>query len=491
MDQNRSWQKPLYGPRSVALVGASKAPQKWGFHLLLNVVKGGYGGRIYPVNPVEREILGLRTYPSMDQIPEPVDLAVLVVPPSKILQVIGECGRNGSKVGVVITAGFGEVDQKGRTLERDMAGLARSVGMRLVGPNCQGVVTLGGCTLYAHMPPQFPRSGPVGVVSQSGNLATSMIESGIAMGLGFSRIISSGNEADLQTPDFLASLAEDPQTEVILSYLEGVKEGKAFAQSVEGIAARKPLLLIKAGQTEAGVKAAYSHTGALSGADHLFDGFFRQTGVIRAETIEEMIDMALALTTQPLPRGRRVGIVTLGGGWGVLAADYCAKAGLTIETLPQSMLESLDEILPPWWNRLNPVDMVAGYRKGDLIRSMDLFLSSERFDGVILLGLGWRSVRGGFLKRCAAHLEDGMEAAGREWIEEEVKILTDLQDLGKKYAKPILLASDMLQSIPGFESSLQNRKVAAYPSLRRAINAYMGLVRRYEFLNERSASRNR
>ncbi len=490
MDQDFSWQKALYEPRSVAVVGASKAPQKWGFHLLLNVVKGGYRGRVYPVNPVEREILGLRTYSSIDQIPEPVDLAILVVPPSNILQVIGKCGRNGAKAGVVITAGFGEVDQRGRALEREMTSLARSMGMRLVGPNCQGVVTLGGCALYAHMPPQFPRCGPVGVVSQSGNLATSMIESGIAMGLGFSRIISSGNEADLQTPDFLASLAEDPQTEVILSYLEGVKGGKAFAQTVEGIAARKPLLMIKAGQTEAGVKAAYSHTGALSGADHLFDGFFRQTGVIRAETIEEMIDMALALTTQPLPRGRRVGIVTLGGGWGVLAADYCAKAGLTIEDLPQSVLESLDEILPPWWNRLNPVDMVAGYRKGDLIRSIDLFLNSDRFDGVILLGLGWRSVRGGFLKSCAARPEDGMEAAGRDWIEEEVKIFTDLQDLGKKYAKPILLASDMLQSIPGFESSLQNRKVAAYPSLRRAINAYMGLVRRYEFLNERSTKRN-
>ncbi len=485
MDQNRSWQKALYEPRSIALVGASKAPQKWGFHLLLNVVKGGYGGGIYPVNPVEGEILGLRTYPSVDQIPEPVDLAVLVVPPSKILQVIEECGRNGTKVGVVITAGFGEVDQKGRNLEKEMTSLAKSCGMRLVGPNCQGVVTLGGCALYAHMPPQFPRSGPVGVVSQSGNLATSMIESGIAMGIGFSRIISSGNEADLQTPDFLGSLAEDPQTEVILSYLEGVKNGRAFGRTAGEAAARKPLLLIKAGQTEAGVKAAFSHTGALSGADHLFDGFFRQTGVIRVETIEEMIDMTLALTTQPLPHGRGVGIVTLGGGWGVLAADYCAKAGLTIEALPQSMLESLDEILPPWWNRLNPVDMVAGYRKGDLIRSIDLFLSSPRFDGVILLGLGWRSVRGGFLKSCAGHSEDGMEAAGRDWIEEEIKIFTDLQDLGKKYAKPILLASDMLRSIPGFESSLQNRKVAAYPSLRRAINAYMGLVKRYEFLNQK------
>ena len=477
-----SWRQALFEPRSVALVGASRDPQKWGFNLLFNVVKGGFPGRIYPVNRREKEILGIKAYPSISEIPEPVDLAILVVPPSDILSVIRECGKNGAKVGVVITAGFGEVDRRGKGLEEEMTALAGSLGMRLMGPNCQGIVSIGERPLYAHMPPQFPRSGPVGVVSQSGNLATSLIEMGIKAGLGFSRVISSGNEADLQTPAFLEALAEDDRTEVILSYLEGVKDGREFAKAARKASARKPVLMVKGGQTEEGIKAAFSHTGALSGADVLYDGLFKQAGVIRAETIEEMIDMAAAFSTQPLPRGRRVGIITLGGGWGVLAADYCAKAGLIIGELPGNMVEALNQVLPPWWNRINPVDMVAGYRKGDLNRSMELFLDSEQFDGVILLGLGWRAVRGGFLKSWSMDAEDGMEAAGQDWIDEEERILGQVQDLGRKYGKPILLASDVIQHTPGVEERIRERKVAAYPTLLRAVKAYLGLVKRYEAL---------
>lgn len=481
--KSESWQKALFEPESVAIVGASKDPKKWGFHLLFNIIKGGYPGRIYPINPREKEILGFKAFPSMTQVPEPVDQVILVVPPRRILDVLEECGRNGAMVGVVITAGFGEVNREGKKLEEEMVALARGLGMRLVGPNCQGVVSTGECPLYAHMPPQFPHPGPAGVVSQSGNLATSLIEAGRLAGLGFSRVVSSGNEADLQTIDFMEALAEDPQTEVVLSYLEGIKDGRKFFQAARTISLKKPLLVVKAGQTEAGVKAAFSHTGALSGADDLFNGLCQQAGIIRMETIEEMIDLTTALISQPLPQGRRVGIVTLGGGWGVLSADYCSKAGLIIGDLSKEMVRSLDEILPPWWNRINPVDMVAGYRKGDLIRSIELFLESKNFDGVLLLGLGWRAVRGGFLRTWALTPEDAMEDAGRDWIEEEERIVTDLRNLGRKYGKPILLASDVIQYTPGFKGAILNRRVAAYPSLPRAVKAYLGLVKRYEILH--------
>ena len=188
-------------------------------------------------------------------------------------KIIQECGRNGTKVGVVITAGFGEVDRKGKSAEEEMVALARSLGMRLVGPNCQGIVSTWNSSLYAHMPPQFPPTGPLGVVSQSGNLATSLIEAGRQLGIGFSRIISSGNEADLQTPDFLEFLAEDPKTEVILSYLEGLKDGRKFFQTASKVSVKKPFLMVKAGQTEAGVKAAFSHTGALAGSAGLSAAF--------------------------------------------------------------------------------------------------------------------------------------------------------------------------------------------------------------------------
>jgi acyl-CoA synthetase (NDP forming) len=328
------------------------------------------------------------------------------------------------------------------------------------------------------------------MVSQSGNLATSIIELANPMYLGFSRIISSGNEADLQTIDFLEYLAEDPQTEVILSYLEGIKNGEEFIRTAKKASSQKPLVMVKADRTEAGIKAAFSHTGALTGFDELFDGLCQQMGIVRAETLEEMVDIAAALVTQPLPRGNRVGILTLGGGWGVLAADYCAKAGLILPDLSQEMVRTLDEVLPPWWNRINPVDMVAGYRKGDLIQSLELFLSSKQFDGVLMLGLGWRVIRGSFLRTSARTPEDGMEMAGRDWIEEEQKIFSDLQELGRKYEKPILLASDMVHLIPGYAGSLRNRRVAAYPSLQRAVKAYAGLLKRYEFLQRRSRNIN-
>lgn len=479
---DKNFWEAFFHPRSVAVVGASRDPQKWGFTLLFNILKGGYKGRVFPVNPREKEILGLPVYTNMAHIPDPVDLAILVVPPAGILPVIQDCGKNGVKAGILITAGFGESGKRGKALEREMTAIAESFGIRLMGPNCQGIVSTEGASLYAHMPPQFPPPGPVGVVSQSGNLATSFITAGEDIGIGFSRIISSGNEADLQTTDFLEALAEDPGTEVILSYLEGVRDGRKLLEKTKEASRKKPFIIVKAGQTEAGVKAAFSHTGALSGSDALFEALFTQAGAIRAETIEEAIDLSMALISQPLPKGKRVGVVTLGGGWGVLAADYCAKAGLIVEELSSKMIKGLDKVLPPWWNRLNPVDMVAGYRKGDLITTLELFLKSDRFDGVLMLGLGWRTVRGNLLIADARNPEDGMAAAGRDWVEEEKKIFTEVQELGRRYDKPILLASDVIRDIPSLAEGVRARRVAAYPTLVRAVKAYWGLVRRSEIV---------
>jgi len=286
-------------------------------------------------------------------------------------------------------------------------------------------------------------------------------------------------------------LADDPATEVVLSYLEGVKDGRAFIGKAKEVSRQKPFIIVKAGQTEAGVRAAFSHTGALSGSDELFRALFSQAGVIRAETIEEAIDLAAALVSQPLPKGRRVGVVTLGGGWGVLAADYCTKAGLLVEELSPNMIRGLSQVLPSWWNRMNPVDMVAGYRKGDLITTLELFLKSARFDGVLMLGLGWRTVRGNLLIAEAQGPEDGMAAAGRDWVEEEKKIFAEVQDLGRRYGKPILLASDVIREIPSLSESVRDRRAAAYPTLARAVKAYWGLVKRSKIAGGFKDSRGR
>lgn len=472
----------LFQPRSVAIVGTSQDPQKWGFHILLNVLKGQYTGRVFAVNPRGSEILGVRVYPSIAQIPEPVDLAVLVAPPADIMKILGDCGQKGINAAIVITAGFGELGENGRAIQDEMVRLARALGIRLVGPNCQGVVSPDPFRLYAQMPSFFPPAGGVSFVSQSGNVITSLLSLSVNQGMGLRHVISSGNEADLTTIDFLESFLADPGTKVILSYLEGVREGRDFFRRIRPVAKKKPLLMLKAGQTEAGVKAAKSHTGSLSGVDPLFNGLCRQAGIIRLETIEEMVDLALALSTQPLPRGRRVGIITLGGGWGVLGADYCVKAGLIVEDLPEELIRALDQVLPPWWNRMNPIDTVAGYRKGDILQTLELFLQSDRFDGVLILGFGWRVARGSLLKAEAKDPGDPMARAGEDWIAEDMQSFDAFPGLIQRYGKPILLASDVLHRIPGYPQSFRNKKLAGYTSLHRVVRAYAGLVERYAFL---------
>lgn len=479
----------IFQPRCLAVVGASQDPQKWGFHILLNILKGGYRGQVFGVNPRASEILGVRVFPRISYIREPVDLALLVVPPSDVLNTIRDCGEKGIRAGIVITAGFGELGQEGKAIEGEMVRLARAMGMRLVGPNCQGITSPNPMRLYAHMPPLFPSAGGISFVSQSGNLISSMFRLGETLGVGFRRIVSSGNEADLATIDFLEYFLEDPETSVLMSYLEGVKEGGGFFERIRPIAARKPLLMIKAGQTQAGMKAAKSHTGSMSGADPLFNGLCRQAGIIRLETLEEMLDLAMALSTQPLPKGRRVGIITVGGGWGVLAADYCMKAGLVVEDLPKALVRALDKVFPPWWNRINPIDTVAGYRKGDIRRALELFLQSERFDGVLMLGFGWRIARGSILKAQASGPNDPMITAGLDWISEEMENFDALPGLIQRFKKPVILASDVLHFIPGFPRAFQEKGLAAYPSLQRAVRAYAGLVRRYEVL-QRGRERN-
>ncbi len=474
----------IFQPRSLAVVGVSQDPQKWGFHILFNVLKGGYRGRVFGVNPRGSEILGVRIFPTIGQIPEPVDLALLVVPPSDILNTIKDCGGKGIRAVIVITAGFGELGQQGKAIEGEMVRLARGFGMRLVGPNCQGVTSPKPFRLYAHMPPLFPSAGGISFVSQSGNLISSVFRLGETLGAGFRRVVSSGNEADLSTIDFLEYFLADPETKVIMSYLEGVREEQDFFQRICPVAAQKPLLMLKAGQTQAGMKAAKSHTGSMSGADPLFNGLCRQAGIIRLETLEEMIDLAMALGTQPLPKGRRVGVITVGGGWGVLGADYCMKAGLVVEDLPEALVRALDKVFPPWWNRINPIDTVAGYRKGDILRALELFLQSEKFDGVLMLGFGWRVARGSILTAQASDPNDPMVMAGQDWINEEMENFEALPGLIQKFRKPVILASDVLHFIPGYPQAFHERGLAAYPSLQRAVRAYAGLVHRSEVLQK-------
>lgn len=384
--------------------------------------------------------MGLKVYRSVGDIPETPDLAVIVVPPPKVPALIKECVTKGIKAGVVITAGFAEVSADGENLQREIAEIASSGGMRFVGPNSNGIMNPA-YKLYSQMPPLFPPSGPISIVSQSGNVVGTIARLAIANGFGCAKCISSGNEASLHVEDYLEYLAEDPQTKVILSYIEGFKDGVRFFETAKKVSKRKPIVMLKVGETAAGAKAAKSHTASLAGSDAVFEAMRKQAGIIRVRTLDELVGTGVALLCHPLPRGRRVGIVTAGGGWGVLAADACAKLGLDVVSLPSETIAELDSFMPAWWSRNNPVDLVAGTFGDTVFRCVEILLRCPIVDGVIMLGLMPAMPQEELSK---AAKEDEREHLRELLLTRIAQVFDKLNELTEKYDKPAIVASEPL-----------------------------------------------
>jgi len=386
MNQIQSKFQPLFDPKSIAFIGASNSPEKWGCIVLKNLINGGYQGSIFPVNPKEKEVLGIKAYHQAKDIPETPDLAVIVIPPPAVPQAIDDCVEKGIRAGLIITAGFAEVGGDGKKLQKEMVEKARKGQMILVGPNCNGIIRPSK-KLFPQMPAVFPQQGPLAVASQSGNVATSLARRGIKTGFGISCVVSSGNEADLHCEDYFEFLAHDPETKVIISYIEGFRNGRRLFEVAKGVVVQKPLIMIKAGGTSAGARAAMSHTASLAGSDSVFDAACRQSGIIRATNIEDLFNTGIGFLNQPVPRGNRTAILTMGGGWGVLAADAAARYGLNVVQLSDKTLSALDKILPPWWNPGNPVDMVAGNIPGAMMKALKVLIKAPETDCIVLLGI--------------------------------------------------------------------------------------------------------
>ncbi len=456
--------KRLFHPESVAFIGASNKRGKWGSIILANLINGGFTGAIYPINPSEAQIQGLGAYKRIADVPDIPDLVVIVVPPQAVPAVIGECVAKGIQVGVVITAGFAEVGTEGERLQRKMAKQAHAGGMLLVGPNCNGIMSPPE-KLHVAMPPIYFPPGPMAVVAQSGNVATSIARRAMKRGFGISRFVSSGNEADLHCEDYYTYLSEDPDTRVILSYIEGFRDGRRFFAAAKEVTRKKPIIMLKAGATRIGAKAAKSHTAAMAGSDLAFEGVCSQAGVIRAGNMDDLTNIAAGFVGQPLPAGRRVGIVTAGGGWGVLAADACAEAGLEVPALSKETIQELDEFLPAWWSRNNPVDLVAGLKPDHLEKSLECLLRCLTIDGILLLGI-----------MPALPLDPLPSSAGPEAVEERCQVLLEtigevfdkFMGLAHHYQKPVIIASELPFSVENLESRmalmLGQRGYVCYPS---------------------------
>jgi acyl-CoA synthetase (NDP forming) len=482
--------KSLFYPESMAFLGASQSPLKWGFRLPSNTISGGYQGRIYPVNLNRDKILGLKAYAKVADIPETPDLAIFTVPPDGILKAMKECVAKGIKAGVVITAGFAEVGKEGKRLQQEMVQIARNGGMILVGPNCMGIAN-SAIKLYCQMPPFFPRPGPLAVVSQSGNIVGTLMRNIMVRGFGCSKCISSGNEADLHAEDYLRYLADDPQTSVILSYIEGFKDGARFFQTAKEMTKKKPIIMLKAGETPAGAKAAMSHTASLAGSDAVFDAICKQAGVIRARTIDELIDTGVAFLCHPLPRGRRVGIISAGGGWAVLAADASVKAGLDVVSFPPETIKELDDLLPSWWNKGNPVDMVAGAFGDTLFRVLEVVLRCPAVDGAILLGV---------MPALPAVIGFMPSASADEMIDDEMTnimpaaiaaIFDRITELARRNGKPVIVASDLptdSQSlVQEIDNILAEKNHVCYAMPHQAAAAFASLAKYSEYLQQNGA----
>lgn len=454
----------LFHPRSVAFIGASNKPRKWGSIILNNLIVGGYQGKVFPINPAEVEVQGLKAYARIGDTPEIPDLAVIVVPPPAVPGAIEECCAKGVRAGLIITAGFAEVGADGERLQEEMVRKARQGGMILVGPNCNGIMRPP-ARLYIAMPPVYPRPGKLAIVAQSGNVATSIARRVMKAGFGCSCFVSSGNEADLHCEDYFHFLADDPETEVILSYVEGFRDGKRFFERACEVSRKKPIVMLKAGSTEAGAKAAASHTASLAGSDRAFDGICAQAGVIRAGDMDEMVTVATGIIGQPLPKGNKVGIVTAGGGWGVLAADACAKMGLDVADLPADTLKELDSFLPAWWNRGNPVDLVAGLKQDDLGRSLEVLLRCAAIDGVIVLGIMPALPFEPMPKVLTPEIIESRIASMLKVI---VEVYDQFMDRAHRYGKPVIISSEMPFAIGDLEARMSlvlgGKGYACYPA---------------------------
>ncbi len=441
--------RPLFEPASVAVVGASNDPSKWGFRILSNILSGGFKGRVYAVNPNVAEAVRLKTYPRVTDIPEVPDLVVIVVPPPAVPPVMRDCAEKGVRAVVVITAGFAEIGGEGERLQQEITDIARAAGIRFVGPNSFGILNpVHG--LYSQMPPIFPPAGPFGVISQSGNIIGTIARLLIGRAFGCSKCVSIGNQADLRAEDYLEYFAQDPHTRVILCYIEGFKDGARFFNMAKEVSKEKPIILLKAGQTPAGAKAARSHTASLAGSDAVIAGMCKQAGIIRVKTLDELVDVGIAFLRQPLPRGRRVGVVTAGGGWGVLAADACDEMGLNVVSLPPETIEELDSFMPPWWNRGNPVDLVAGTSGEGFFRVLEVVLRCPAVDGVIMLGLMPILAPGQFRRPSEGDEKEQMREA---MVSGAAELFDRLNELSDRYNKPVVVASEPF----GFGAALNRR----------------------------------
>jgi acetyl coenzyme A synthetase (ADP forming)-like protein len=374
----------FFNPKSVAIVGASRQKGKVGYEILSNMIEAGFKGKVFAVNPNADEIEGLKCFPDLQSIGQIPDLVIIVVPANVVPAVMQQCANAGVKSVIIITAGFREVGKEGRGLEEQVIQIAKQAGIRVIGPNCLGIIVPAN-KLNASFGGDLPAAGAIGYLSQSGALLAAILDMAETNGIGFSSLVSIGNKADIDELDVIKAMASDSDTKVIAGYLESITDGNAFMSQAERISHDKPILLMKSGGTEAGAKAASSHTGSLAGGEVAYESAFERAGVIRCESIKQQFDYAQCFANQPLPTGPRVAVITNAGGAGIMAADAIEKQGLTFAKPTDKTIKKLASVLPPAANLYNPIDILGDALADRYEFALSVILDDPDVDTLLVL----------------------------------------------------------------------------------------------------------
>ncbi len=439
---------PLFEPRGVVVAGASSHAGKFGFVALHNILRHGYPGAVFATNREGGEILGVRALTAIDDLPEGVaDLVFVCTPAGANVDLLRACARKGVRAAFVTSAGYGEAGDDGRRAEGELVALAEELGMLLVGPNGQGVVSTP-ASLCAQIVAPYPPPGRIAIVSQSGNFVSSFQNYAVQTGVGVSRAVSAGNAAAVTVADLLEYYADDQETSVALAYVEGVADGRDFYERVRAVVARKPLVLLKGGTTGGGQRAAKSHTGALATDDRIFDGMCKQAGVTRAASVEEAFEAAATFATQPLPAGPRVAVLTTAGGWGVVTADAIARSELELSPLPNDLRDAIDARLPPRWSRNNPIDLAGAETRDTIPDVLELVAGHVEIDAVVYLGLGIQSNQARLMRTGRFYPEHGLERIVAYHERQDERFARAAAAVSEASGKPVLTATELVVADP-------------------------------------------
>ena len=477
--------RPLFEPRGIIVAGVSSHPAKFGFVALHNLMRFGYRGDLFPVKPDGAEVLGQPTLRDVAEVPEGrADLVFVCTPNQVNEELLRVCAAKGVRAAFIASAGYAEAGAEGIRLQERLAELAQELGMLLIGPNGQGVISTP-VSLCAQIVAPFPPAGRIGVASQSGNLVSSFLNYSVLTGVGVSRAVSLGNSAQTGLAEVLDYFAADPETAVALAYVEGIADGERFSQAMRRVTAVKPVVLVKGGSEPAGQRAAASHTGALASNERVFAGLCRQFGVLRAPGVEEAFEWAATLVSQPLPKGRRTLVLTTAGGWGVLAADACSAAGLDLIPLPEDIKARIDEMVPARWSRNNPIDLAGGETRDTIPEVLDLMCGHPEVDAVIHLGIGIQAASAQALRSGSFYPEYGLERIVAYHESQDRRFAVAAREASERHGVPVLTASELVYADRHYGNAgpvaVREGGRICYPSAQRAVRALRALVDWAEF----------